>query len=72
MVETYTKDEVLAIFAAIGSKIADRAQLRRRQADSIFVEDREAIPEANALDCVQYEIFAIINQLTDGTDPQTI
>ena len=72
MEETYTKDEVLAIFAAIGNKIADRAKLRRRQADSIFVEDSVAIPEANALDCVQYEIFAVINNLIDGTDPQTI
>ena len=78
MAETYTKDEVLAIFAAIGSRLVDDSQGWHLMAEvkagegspTTEVEGYHAI--ATALEKTQIAIYEVVNKLTDGTDPQTI
>ena len=72
--ELYTRDQVLAIFAAIGSKVADKANHAKRVADMQNDDLRRALleTEGNTLESVQMAIYEIVNKLGDGTNPETI
>ena len=69
---TYTKNQVLAIFAAVGNRLSDDSN-RLKKLASVSEEDGDRLRQkSHVLDIVQTGIFDVVNRLTDGTNPETI